>query len=274
MIEQRVHGDVTELRFSWWRSRMVGMSVNAFLVRGVLVDTAFPAVAGDVARLLDCGVVRGAIITHHHEDHAGNAGLIATRGLPVLVGERTRPYLHAPERIAFYRRFTWKDMNAPSTSALFDERHVHASGSQPDDDRLDASLELVHAPGHSPDHHIVWDASTDTLFAGDLFLGVKVRVAHEDADARAELQTLRAMIERKPMRMFCAHRGYVEHPLDMLRAKADWTEQLIDEVERHTASGMSLTETARKLLGHPHSIHWFSRGEYSAIHLVRAIVER
>jgi glyoxylase-like metal-dependent hydrolase (beta-lactamase superfamily II) len=160
-------------------------------------------------------------------------------------------------------------MTADSTAASF--RNEHARGGQ-HVEPVDESLELVHAPGHSPDHHVVWDASTDTLFAGDLFLGVKVRVGHEDADPRAELRTLRAMIERKPARMFCGHRGHVPNPVDRLRAKAEWTEQIIEEVERQHAAGMHTTDIARKLLGHPHPIHWFSRGEYSSLHLVRAII--
>ncbi|MFN8580568.1 MAG: MBL fold metallo-hydrolase [Gemmatimonadaceae bacterium] len=69
-------------------------------------------------------------------------------------------------------------------------------------------LELRSAPGHSPDHHVVWDASTGTLFSADLFIGVRVRVAHSYENPRQIVTSLRtAGASRAPDRMFDAHRA-------------------------------------------------------------------
>lgn len=233
------------------------MYVHAFLVRGVLVDCAFPAVARDVARLLAGGGVRGAMITHDHEDHAGNAELLAQHGIPMAIPAATLPALLSPSPIAFYRRFTWTSM-PPLRSRMVPFE--------------DESLELVHAPGHSPDHHVVWDNDTDTLFAGDLFLGVKVRVAHDYAEPRREVATLRALAERQPSRMFCGHRGLVPNPVSALRAKANWIESTIADVEQLHAAGLHATEIRRRVLGTRGSVHWFSNGEYSPDNYVQAIL--
>ena len=82
------HGVV---RIHMWsrRSRLVGYTVSAFLFDGVLIDCGFPAVRLDLGRALDELHVRGAIITHHHEDHAGNLALLSARAIPVAMPAET-----------------------------------------------------------------------------------------------------------------------------------------------------------------------------------------
>lgn len=261
MIELQQHGDVTALRFTWWRSRLIGYAVHAFLVRGVLVDTGFPAVQGDLRTFVTERPhperIRGALVTHQHEDHAGNVALLAELGVPIGLDARTLAYARAPKPIGFYRHFTWRQMRPVRGDVIpFD----------------DPSLELTPTPGHSPDHHVVWDHETRTLFAGDLFLGVKVRVAHRYEDPRAGLQSIQAMIARNPARMFCAHRGLVRDPVSALTAKADWLETTIDAIERLALTGASEAEIRARVLGERGFTHYVSRGDYSPDNFVRAVL--
>ena len=62
----------------------------------------------------------------------------------------------AGEHVPLYRRIVW---GAPSPLGTF-VRAADLGG-----------LELIPTPGHSTDHHIVWDAERRTIFGGDLFLG-------------------------------------------------------------------------------------------------------
>ena len=91
MLTIERHDDVTRVRMTSWRGRLVGYDVSAYLVRGVLIDTGFPHVAREFARFLDekLQTIRGVIVTHWHEDHAGNAALVAARGLPVAIAPST-----------------------------------------------------------------------------------------------------------------------------------------------------------------------------------------
>lgn len=48
------------------------MSASAFLSGdGVLIDTGFAAARRDFTRLLESNHVRGVIVTHQRQDHAG-----------------------------------------------------------------------------------------------------------------------------------------------------------------------------------------------------------
>lgn len=251
------HADVTAIELFTRRSRAIGYTVHVYVVRGALVDTGFPAVEGEVGRLVDELRPRGAFVTHAHEDHSGNVELLARRGLPLAMGDETEARVRAAGRIPFYRRFTWESMRplrAPVTPFV------------PDD------LRLLAAPGHSTDHMVVWDATTRTLFSGDLFLGVKVRVMHPSEDPYRIMESLRMAMALEPERMFCAHRGPVPTPLAALRARHDWLQATVGEIERHIAAGEARDDAiARAVLGPETFTGWFSRGEYAHRNIVASV---
>jgi len=227
------------------------------MVRGVLVDSGFPGVSGEVAAFVRERRPRGAMVTHQHEDHSGNIEMLAALGIPICISAETERIVRAPYPIGFYRRWVWRGL--PTLRS-------------PIDPFADDTLTLDHAPGHSADHHVVWDHNTNTLFAGDLFLGVKVRVAHSDEDPRAYVASIRALLARRPTRVFCMHRGLVPNGAGALAAKADWMDETIGRIELLHAEGRSLDEICAAVLGPRTVTHYVSRGEYSPENIVRAVV--
>jgi len=257
MLRTIDHGDVTELRFSTRWSRAIGYRVSAFHTRGVLVDTGFPHVLRDLQAWTRTAQVDGAIVTHSHEDHAGNVVWLARRGVPIAVAPETERQLRAPEPIGWYRRSCWG--SAPS----LDTELVPLSH---------PALALIPARGHSPDHHVVWDEERETLYSADLFISVKLRSAQRDEDIRGQVATLRAAIELRPRRVFDAHRGMLERPVDDLRAKADWLESVIGEIERGAEAGWSERRIRDEVLGPEDFTGWVSFGDYSRMNFVRSVL--
>src|SRR5919202_872567 len=256
MVELEEYGDVTRVHMFTPVSRSIGYSVSAYLVRGTLIDVGFPAVGREFAALLDRVRPQGVLITHHHEDHAGNVELAARRAFPIAAAEQTLAALRTPEPIGLYRRVIWGTPAALATPVRRFESDA---------------LTLVHTPGHSHDHHVVWDAERETVFSGDLFLGVKVRVAHPGEDPRQLARSLRAVAALKPKRMFDAHRGLVPEPADALLAKAHWLEATIAAVETRIARGWRDRPIARDVLGREELTHYVSLGKMSRINFVRAV---
>jgi glyoxylase-like metal-dependent hydrolase (beta-lactamase superfamily II) len=256
MLRLEHYDDVVRLRMSTARSRLVGYSVSAYFARGALIDTGFPGVASAVAEFLDHQRPAGIVLTHHHEDHAGNLELVAGRGIPVAAAAQTLALARARDPYAFYRLFTWGPMQRLASAI---------SAFEP------PGLSLVHAPGHSRDHHVVWDAERETLFSGDLFLGVKVRVARPEEDPRCHVESLRAVAALRPKRLFDAHRGPVDAPIAALNAKADWMEHVIDRIERRLEAGWADRRIARDVLGREDMAYYFSAGDLSRVNFVRAV---
>jgi glyoxylase-like metal-dependent hydrolase (beta-lactamase superfamily II) len=255
MIEVTRHEDVVRLRMWTRRSAAVGYDVSAYLVRGILVDTGFRHVAANLERAVSELRPRGVILTHWHEDHAGNAPTLAGL-LPMWMPEYTERKLRERQGVKLYRHFTWgrpRALRAPLTP--FDS----------------APLRTVATPGHSPDHHVVFDAETSTLFSGDLWLGVKVRVMGATENPYQIIESLSRAIALEPRRMFDAHRGMVERPVAALEAKRGWLQDTVGQIERMLDAGDSERQVLRAVLGGEERTAFLSQGEYSRRNLVRTV---
>ena len=255
---ERVEADVLRLRMRSWRSSAVGYEASAYVMRGVLVDTGFVRAGPALRAVTDALGVRGAIVTHWHEDHSGNVPALARLGMPVLMHPLGEAMLRERPRIRAYRRIVWgwqPRLIAPLVP--FDP----------------APLELVATPGHSPDHQVVWDAERRIVAAGDLFLGVKVRVAHAHESPRQLVQSLRAVAALEPRLLLDGHRGAVDHATELLLAKVAWLEETIGEIVALSQAGAGAREIQHRVLGRESFVGIVSRGEYSKAAFVRTVLE-
>jgi len=255
-LHVRSHGDVTQVLMSAVVGRAIGYHVSAYLVRGVLVDLGFPLAARQLGPYLARMRPAGVLITHHHEDHGGNVELAARMRIPVGASDDTLALLRAPEHLGLHRRLIW------GTPAPLRTRITPFESD---------ALRLVHAPGHAPDHHIVWDAERETIFGGDLFLGVKVRAAHSDERPRRLVRSLRDTAALQPRRFFDAHRGPVSNPVPALLAKANWLEETIGAIERRIDEGWHDRAIARAVLGREDLTYYVSRGAMSKVTFVERV---
>jgi glyoxylase-like metal-dependent hydrolase (beta-lactamase superfamily II) len=257
MIEIQRFDDVERIRLASWGSRLAGMDVSAYVVRGVLVDSGFPRASSALGRFLDERPIIGAMLTHYHEDHAGNAELIARRGIPLAMNPVTLERLRDPKRIRLYRRVVW------GTPSRLTSESRHFATEMP--------LEFVDTPGHSPDHSVVWDPERRTLFSGDLWLGVRATVMHESENPYRIVESLRAVRALEPARMFDAHRGPVRDPIAALDAKIAYLDETMGAVAAKQAAGWSDRAILRRLLGGDEPVALASAGEYSRLNFVRAV---
>lgn len=257
MVRTERHRNVVRFVFSNRRSRLVGYSVSTYLVRGVLVDTAFPAVETDLLQALRPPDLRGVLLTHKHEDHAGNIEALARLGIPIGVSEETRRAVAAPPPIGFYRRWTWGSM-PPLVTPI--------TPFAPED------LKLIPTPGHCTDHHVVWDTTDDTVFGADLFLGVKVRLAHPHEDVRKTVESLRRVIAMNPQRLFDGHRGLIEDARGALTAKADWLEETIARIDSLVRAGDDEERIMKAVMGREEFAGYFSGDDYSRRNFIRSVV--
>ena len=242
---------------STWRGRLVGYTVSAYVMRGVLVDTGFVRVEGELRAALRALDVRGAVITHRHEDHSGNTAALAGLQLPLRMHPECEAALRTPQPIRLYRSLVWGTAARLSVSTReFDP----------------APLEIIETPGHTSDHVVAWDAERSIVASGDLFLGVKVRVAHEHERPRQLVSSLRRVLALEPRTLLDAHRGPLDNASALLRAKIDWMEATIGEIETLAGEGAGEREIQRRVLGAEDFVGYASRGEYSKVSFVRAVV--
>ena len=250
-----VRPGVRRLALSSRWGRMVGYEVSAYLLHGVLVDSGFPRARSELLDAVRSLAPRGIVVTHWHEDHAGNAPELAALGVGMLMHQRCEQTLREHPPIRFYRRSVWGQSHRLSVELTpFDP----------------SPLQLIESPGHTPDHLVVWDAERRILASGDLFLGVKVRVAHEHESPALLLKSLRLAAGLEPRILLDAHRGVVPNAAEMLLAKVAWMEETIGAMETLAAAGAGEREIQLRVLGREALVGRASFGEYSKRGFVRA----
>ena len=247
MVERHVFPNgVTGYRLG--RGEHPRMSVWCYRVGATLLDTG----AGSVLEsflpvLLADGPVRHVYVTHHHEDHSGGAARVrALTGASVTVSEFAAPLLRRGFRQYPYQRLYWgrfTRFEADSVVAL--PPLGSATWSTPDGD-----FTLLHAPGHSHDMTVVWDAARGALFAADLYLAARLKLMRRDEVWAALQASLKRVLERTEFEhLYCAHRPVPTGGRSALVKKLAWMNTSRERLAAELAAGTPRAELAEKVFG-------------------------
>jgi glyoxylase-like metal-dependent hydrolase (beta-lactamase superfamily II)/predicted DCC family thiol-disulfide oxidoreductase YuxK len=182
-----------------------GERFTAVWYRGALVDPGSVRMRRSLAAHLQGARARRQALsvvtaTHAHEEHSGNLEWAASRcGAQVMLTAQQARLLQPARSIPVMRAatigqppsLTGPVANASSGLAL-----------------ADGYLEVLPAPGHSPDHVVLWDPEERVLLAGDAFMGPYFSSPNSDVDSRAWMTTLERLLDLKVSVMVEGH-GHV-----------------------------------------------------------------
>jgi len=263
VIRREEHGEVAFYRMA---RRVAGWPMywtGAYLVDGWLIDCGPPATARAFVRALQGTTLEGLVVTHHHEDHMGAAAaLLAARGLEAHVHAAGVPLLEGGFEQEGYRRLAWGRPPRVRARALGAEVTTRS-----------LRLEVVHTPGHAPDHVCFFERERGWLFTGDLFLAERLRYLRADEDLDALIASLDRVSSLPARQAFCAHRGPVRGGVDALRRKRDHLVSGRDRARALLAQGLPEREVARRVVGREGFLTWYSGGRFAARNFVRAARE-
>lgn len=215
------HGQYLVQLTRWW-------VFNCYFVREedglTLIDTGLPGSAKAIIAAAESleAPIRRIALTHAHGDHVGSLDALAA-ALPkaeILFTARTARFLTGDLSL---------DADEPQAKlrGSFPHCQTQASRHLHPGDQV-GSLEVIAAPGHSPDHIAFLDRRDGTLIAGDAFqsqggLAVAGTVRwlfplpalatwHKDL----ALQSARALRQLNPSRLAVGHGPVIEQPQTMM----------------------------------------------------------
>jgi glyoxylase-like metal-dependent hydrolase (beta-lactamase superfamily II) len=203
---------------------------NCYLVREddgfTLVDTGLSGSAAGIlaaARQHSLPIVRIAL-THAHTDHAGSLDALAGQlpGVEIAATQRTARFLTGQVTL---------DPNEPQSkiNGGFVVCRTAPTTIVSPGDRV-GSLEVIAAPGHSPDQVAFLDRRDGALIAGDAFQtqgGIAVAgvtrwtfpfPAMATWHLPTALETARRLVELKPSRLAVGHGSVLEQPQQQMEA--------------------------------------------------------
>ena len=160
------------------------------------------------------------LITHSHRDHCD-----AARGLQALAGGKIA---------AFGPTGTARGAGAPGLSYDFVDPDFVPDRKLADGDSVrgkDFALDVLHMPGHAPDHLCFALVGKRTMFTGDHVMGWNTTViAPPEGNMAQFLNSLERLMQRHDKMFLPAHGGCIQTPQRVVKAyimHRKWREQTI-----------------------------------------------
>jgi glyoxylase-like metal-dependent hydrolase (beta-lactamase superfamily II) len=235
--------------------------VHCYAAFDTLIDTGLASQGDAVARFAKDAAIHRALITHHHEDHAGNAGRLGREGVDVQAGDLTRALVARDLPIRFYQHFLWGKARPASAARIDADLHIGPH-----------RAEVVPAKGHCEDQVAFHVPAEGWLFSGDAFLHERVKVFRRDEDFAATVATLERFLTLDFDVLLCAHRPRFSGGKEAIRAKLGWLRDVEGRARALHREGLPLREIARRTVPPEARLTTITLGDASAENMVRSIL--
>lgn len=230
-------GEVDAFEFGYGFIARPFMTVFLYHIDDILIDTAQPLMHDTVVEALRHKTIRRILLTHHHEDHSGNAAILKkTRNVSVYANPYTREKMKSGFKIRPYQHVMW---GRPEILDVLP---------------LDAKIEgnkytliPIHTPGHSKDHTVFLERSQGWLFSGDLYLADRIKYFRADEKFGDTVRSLKRILKFDFDALFCAHNPAQHHGKELIGRKLDFLENFLGQVGYLLQKGYGRNAIVRKM---------------------------
>lgn len=239
------------------RPVMTGMM---YLAGDILIDTGPPNMRDGALAAVSDKTISRILLTHHHEDHSGNAAAIMrAKQAPAHGHAITIEKMRTGFDILPYQHIMWG--KAERAGILPFPESIEGEN---------CSLIPVHTPGHSRDHTAFFEKNRGWLFSGDLYLGSRVKYFRADERIDDAMNSIRKVLKLDFDSLFCAHNPREKNGRAALTEKLDFLENFCGEIRRLIGAGYpDRAIIARMTKGEVRLVKLFTLGNVSLERMVR-----
>lgn len=256
-----------------WKYRLArsilgkGMYFTAcYWIDGLMIDTGCAYTVGELVSALNSLRIDLIVNTHSHEDHiAANAALQAKYGAKVLAHPLALPVLAAPREkqpLHPYQRIMWgypASSQGVAVGNMVETEHHR--------------FEIIHTPGHSPDHICLYAPDKGWIFTGDAYIGGLDRALRQDYEVRYIIESLKKIAQLDPGLLFPGSGSVRKQPRKEILLKIDYLEEMGERVLTLQRKGLSNRQIRKRLFGKEMLMAYFTMGHFSGKNLVRSYIE-
>jgi glyoxylase-like metal-dependent hydrolase (beta-lactamase superfamily II) len=263
LIKSCNFGDVKAYELGWSPFGHPMLTVYLFVVDDLMVDTGLRHMCREVLEIAGDSGIREAVLTHHHEDHSGNAAAlkdtlnVTVYGHPLSVSKMKSPY-----NILFYQHYVW-GKTVPLQMAAVPEVV----------ETTNFKLKPIHTPGHSRDHVVYLEPERGILFSGDLYLSDRIKYFRADEVISDQIESLKKVLHLDFDTLLCSHYPKPAKGKERIAKKLQFLEQLHGDIRKFWEKGYGEKQIFREMgLKEQHFIKWFCFGNVSMQNVVHSAI--
>ncbi len=244
----------------------LGINTTFILYRigNTLIDTGPTNQWKDIRLQLKDTDIQQLLITHHHEDHAGNTQRIAEmKGIVPLAPALGQAKIASGFKTPVMQKLIWGSP-VPAKTDTMPEEFTLTDGSP---------VIAVHTPGHAKDLTCLFLPKQKYLFSGDMYISRSLKYMRADENLEQLMDGLRKLLKLDFEIVFCPHNGIVEDGKAALQDKLNNLEAMCQKAAAYSAEGLTEEQVIEKLVGPEDMLSKLSRYNISKGNLVRQAIE-
>ncbi len=217
-----------------------------------------------IKRVLKPLPIKTLLITHHHEDHSGNANRISKlKDLVPYAPKLGQDKLAKGYPTPLIQKLIWGSPLKVKTQALPSQLIINeGSDSQ-------AIVIAIPTQGHAKDLTCLFFPEQKYLFSGDMYISKSLKYFRADENLIQLIDSLKTLIALDFEILFCPHRGIVENGKQALQEKLDNLLALCSQSKQLMQQGLTEEEIVIKLLGPEDWLSKMSKYNISKGNLIR-----
>ncbi len=239
------------------------MSTHFFVFHDIMVDTGQAHMQLEAVSIAAENGTKRIFLTHHHEDHTGNAAAIKNAQDAVVHGHPlTAKKMATHFNIFPYQKYVW-GKSTPLQIDPFPEKIETPLG----------KMTPIHTPGHSKDHTSYLLNDRGVLFSGDLYLADRIKFFRADEDMGSQIQSLKKILEFDFNMLLCNHNPRIENGKKHIENKLMFLEDLYGSIIREWEKGYAEKQILKQLnLKEAYFVKYFCFGNVSMLNGIRSTI--
>lgn len=256
-------GNIDAYRLGWSLAGPPMMTTHFFTLGNVMIDTGQAHMEKEAIGIAEQKKIRKVFLTHHHEDHTGNAAAVKTvLDAEVFGHELTIKKMARRFNILPYQKYVW-GKSTPLEIAPIPEIIDTELG----------EMTAIHTPGHSKDHTAYFIADTGILFSGDLYLSDRIKYFRADEDMGSQIGSLKNILHLDFDMLLCSHFPKLKNGKTHIRNKLQFLEELYGNIIDSWEKGYPEKQILKKLgLKEQYFVKYFCFGNVSMLNGIRSAI--
>lgn len=238
--------------------------VYTYFVDGLLIDTGQPKARKKIVNTLGELGVKQIFLTHHHEDHTGNAPALQEKfQCRVYAPSKCCELMKNPPPLSFAQQMIWGDR--PANTEIIPKDELVETQSY--------KFNLIPIPGHAKDMVALYEPEERWLFSADLYVNSYIGYFLKSESVTQQIASMKRVLRLDFKVMFCSHNPRIDDAREKLRTKLQYFEDFYGQVIDVYKKGNDAKEVFKSLGLKEHGFTYLlSHGMLSKLNMVRSAI--